>query len=129
MFAKCYGPPNLSVQGGDPDFPTPFPLHLQRKGGPPPLPHKPVCISASEDSEMSIYSLNFGTLNVNGLARKVKKFFFSNIVHQLDFFSTIETWISKEIDLKIKGYSAFSELAVKRYKKGRGSAWWGGILL
>ena len=48
-----------------PDFPTAIPPSFTTEGGT--SPHKPVCISASEDSEMSIYSLNFGTLNVNGL--------------------------------------------------------------
>ena len=73
----------------------------------------------NENSEMSIYSLNFGTLNVNGLTRKVKKtFFLAKLCTSLIFSQLLtETWISNEIDLKIKGYTAFNELAVRNIRK------------
>ena len=77
------------------------------------------------NTEKLVDTLNFATLNVNGLARKLKFDFFKAIVQKYDFFSVVESWCSRQSTVNIAGYSHFSEVAVKTHKKGRGS---GGVV-
>ncbi len=54
-------------------------------------------------------TLNIATLNVNGLARKVKNDSFVNTVHKYDFVALVETWCTRQSNLNVRGYSYYSK--------------------
>ena len=65
-----------------------------------------------------VNNLNFATLNVNGLARKLKNDYFVANMIKYDFISLVETWCTKQSNLNLNGYEYYSEESCKTKKKG-----------
>lgn len=71
-------------------------------------------------------TLNFATLNVNGLARKLRTSYPVEAMEKYDFIAMVETWCTVQSNLKMSGYTHFMKEGIKTTKKGRRS---GGVVL
>ncbi len=70
---------------------------------------------------VSVSTLNFATLNVNGLARKLRSHYLTENIEKYDFIGMVETWCTKQSNLKINGYTHYMKEGLKNTKKGRRS--------